>query len=128
MRQRRPSNSTMRWMPGIDLQPANWNGGGTESWKRSRQSSNRFPVSNPSATGYRLKRKSEYVRWAITSLKSGRATTVPRHLQRIPVKLTRIRHVGSSCGILYGKVSARKHRRVGIEYERSARKTFADRL
>jgi hypothetical protein len=40
---RRPSNSTTRWMPGIDLQPANWNGDGMESWKRSRQSSNGFP-------------------------------------------------------------------------------------
>jgi hypothetical protein len=39
MRRGRPSNSTTRWMPGIDLQPASWNGGGTESWKRSRQSS-----------------------------------------------------------------------------------------
>src|SRR5215470_4129552 len=61
MRQRRPSNSTTLWMPGIDLQPASWNGGGTKSWKRSRQSSNGFPVSMPSATRYRLKRKSEYV-------------------------------------------------------------------
>jgi phosphoribosylformylglycinamidine cyclo-ligase len=49
-------------------------------------------------------------------------------LQRIPVKLTHSRHVGSSCGILYEKVSVRKHRRAGIEYERSARKTSADRL
>ena len=31
---------------------------------------------------YRLKRKSEYVRWAITLLESGRATTVHRHLRR----------------------------------------------
>jgi hypothetical protein len=31
---------------------------------------------------YRLKRKSEYVRWAITLLESGRATTVPRHLRK----------------------------------------------
>ncbi len=82
MRRGRPSNSTTRWMPGIDLQPASWNGGGTESWKRSRQSSSGFPVSKPSAIRYRLKRKSEYVRWAITLLESGRATTVPRHLRR----------------------------------------------
>src|SRR5246500_1874655 len=26
MRRGRPSNSTTRWMPGIDLQPASWNG------------------------------------------------------------------------------------------------------
>src|SRR5262249_35161441 len=49
-------------------------------------------------------------------------------LQRIPVKLTRSRRGGSSCGILHEKVSVRKHRRVGIEYEWSARKTFADKL
>src|SRR5262249_20632048 len=49
-------------------------------------------------------------------------------LQRIPVKLTRSRRGGSSCRILHEKVSVRKHRRVGIEYEWSARKTFADRL
>jgi hypothetical protein len=30
-----------------------------------------------------LKRKSEYVRWAITLLESGRATTVPRHLKKM---------------------------------------------
>ena len=36
-------------------------------------------------------------------------------LQRIPVKLTRSRRGGSSCGILYEKVSVRKHRRVCIE-------------
>src|SRR5215469_12132528 len=47
-----------RWMPGIDLQPASWNGGGTKNWKKSRQSSNGFPVSMHSATRYRLKRKS----------------------------------------------------------------------
>jgi hypothetical protein len=33
-----------------------------------------------------------------------------------------------SAQILHEKVSVRKHRRVGIEYEWSARKTFADRL
>src|ERR1700745_3209229 len=64
MRQRRPASSTTRWMPGIDLQPASWNGAGTKSWKKSRQSSNGFPVSMPSATRYRLKRKSACVRWA----------------------------------------------------------------
>src|SRR6516164_7218931 len=52
----------------------------------------------------------------------------PATLQRIPVKLTRSRRGGSSCGILHEKVSVRKHRHVGIEYEWSARKTFADRL
>ena len=36
-------------------------------------------------------------------------------LQRIPVKLTRSRRGGSSCGILHEKVSVRKHRHVGIE-------------
>ena len=36
-------------------------------------------------------------------------------LQRIPVKLTRSRRGGSSCDILYEKVSVRKHRRVCIE-------------
>jgi hypothetical protein len=51
-----------------------------------------------------------------------------KHLQRIPVKLTRSRRGGISCGILHEKVSVQKHRRVGIEYEWSARKTFADRL
>src|SRR5438552_10531880 len=49
---------------------------------RSRQSSNGFPVSMPSATRYRLKRKSEYVRWEITLLESGRVTTVLRHSRR----------------------------------------------
>src|SRR5262250_432594 len=73
MRRGKPSNSTTRWMPGIDSQPASWNGGGTESWKRSRQSSSGFPVSRPSATRYRLKRTSEYVRWVIALLESGRA-------------------------------------------------------
>jgi hypothetical protein len=48
----------------------------------ARQSSNGFRVSKPGATRYRLKRKSEYVRWAITLLESGRAPTVPRHLRR----------------------------------------------
>jgi len=61
-----------------------------------------------------------------------RARTVfkpsPTRLQRIPVKLIRSRRGGSSCRILHEKVSVRKHRRVGIEYEWSARKTFADRL
>ena len=52
----------------------------------------------------------------------------PPELQRIPVKLIHSPRVGSSCGILYEKVSVRKHRRAGIEYERSARKTSADRL
>jgi hypothetical protein len=40
--------------------------GGTKNSKKSRQSSNGFPVSMPSATRYRPKRKSEYVRWVIT--------------------------------------------------------------
>src|ERR1700674_5431913 len=89
MRRRRPSNSTTRWMLGIDLQPASWNGGGTESWKRSRQSSNGFPVSKPSATRYRLKRKLEYVRWAISLLESGRATTAPRHHTQLAMERPR---------------------------------------
>ena len=38
-------------------------------------------------------------------------------LQRIPVKLARSLHVGSSCGILYGKLSLRKHQRAYIEQE-----------
>ena len=42
-------------------------------------------------------------------------TAAPSHLQRIPVKLTRSRRGGSSCGILHEKVSVRKHRHVGIE-------------
>src|SRR5262249_32354568 len=56
MRQRRPSNSTTRWMPGIDLQPASWNGGGTKSWEKKRQASNGFPVSMPNANPYRGRR------------------------------------------------------------------------
>jgi hypothetical protein len=44
------------------------------------QSSSGFPVSKPSAIRYRLKRKSEYVRRAITLLESGRA--VSRHLRK----------------------------------------------
>src|SRR5262249_61110996 len=84
MRRGGPSNSTTRWMPGIDLQPASWNGGGTENWKRSRQASSGFPVSKPSATRYRLKGESENVLWAITLLESGRTKTVHRHLRRGP--------------------------------------------
>src|SRR5439155_18315998 len=72
MRQRKPSNSTTRWMLGIGLQPASWSGGGTKSWKKSRQSSNGFPVWMHNAIRYHLKKKSEYARWVITLLKSGR--------------------------------------------------------
>jgi hypothetical protein len=37
---------------------------------------------DPNATRYRPKRKSEYVRWAITLLKFGRVATVLRHSRR----------------------------------------------
>jgi hypothetical protein len=50
------------------------------------------------------------------------------YLQRIPVKLTHSQHVGSSCGILQGKGSVRKHRRADVEHEWSARQTSAERL
>src|SRR5215472_489550 len=56
MKQRRPSNSTMRWMLAIGLQPASWSGGGTKSWKKSRQSSNGFPVWMHNAIRYHLKK------------------------------------------------------------------------
>ena len=49
----------------------------------------------------------------INNLKSN--VNVNLNLQRIPVKLTRSRRGGSSCGILHEKVSVRKHRHVGIE-------------
>src|SRR5262249_33304270 len=64
----------------------------------------------------------------VAALSRGSLILSTRSLQRIPVKLTRSRRGGSSCRILHEKVSVRKHRRVGIEYEWSARKTFADRL
>ena len=49
-------------------------------------------------------------------------------LQRSPVKLTHSLHVGSSCGILHGKLSLRKHQRAYIEQEQSVRQTSADML
>src|ERR1700730_2895699 len=55
-----------------------WN----ESWKKSRQSSNGFPVWVHNAIRHHLKKKSEYARWVITLLKSGRVTTVLRHSRR----------------------------------------------